>query len=224
MAQTGHMCAREAWVSLCAFAVVLAVLPLHSIAGSDEETVVTFDQAKSGTLPDLFRTMSSSDEEAGTWTVQHIDGRPVLSQTTIGDRGYRLAALKDMRIEHFRAGVRLRVGKGDEAAGLAWRVQDAENYYAVRLDINDHELIVYKFVGGNRVRLERLERLRLERDQWHEILVEHVGERLRVWLNDIPVASERDNSLHSPGALAFWLPGDSTAHFERLWYEQVDRD
>jgi hypothetical protein len=224
MAQTAHMYAPKAQVALCALGVLVTLLAAHSTAGSGEETTVTFDQAKDGVLPEMFRAMSSSDEEKGTWQVQRVDGRRVLSQTTIGDRGYRLAALKDSRIEHFRASVRLRIGRGDEAAGLAWRVQDANNYYAVRLDINDNEIIVYKFVGGNRVRLERLRRLRLDRDEWHEIMVEHIGEEMRVWLNGIPVASEDDNSLHSPGMLAFWMPGDSTAHFERLWYEPVDRD
>lgn len=186
--------------------------------------MVTFDRAPGGNLPGTFQAISSSDKEAGTWAVQRIDGRAVLSQTDLGRHGYRLAGLKDLRIEHLRAGVRLRVGEGDEAGGLAWRVQDAQNYYAARLDINDEELVVYKFVRGNRVRLSRLKELRLDRDQWHEIVVEHVGERMRVWLNDIPVASERDDSLHRPGMLAFWLPGDSTAHFEHLWYEPVERD
>jgi hypothetical protein len=221
MPQTARMCIRD---TLCLLGVALAVLPVGRTAASDDETTVTFDQAKGGSLPEMFRAMSSSVEEAGTWQVQRIEGRPVLSQITIGDRGYRLAALKDSRIEDFRAGIRLRIGKGDEAAGLAWRVQEAENYYAVRLDMNDHEIIVYKFVGGNRVGLERLRRLRLDRDAWHEIMVEHVGEEMRVWLNGIPVASEDDNSLQAPGMLAFWMPGDSTAHFERIWYEPVERD
>ncbi|MGH9159976.1 MAG: hypothetical protein ACRD2X_08320 [Vicinamibacteraceae bacterium] len=221
MAQTAGMCIRD---TLCLLGIALAVLPISSTAGSDDETTVTFDQAKEGSLPAMFRAMSSSVDEAGSWHVQRIDGQAVLSQTTIGDQGYRLAVLKDSRLEHFRAGIRVRIGQGDEAAGLAWRVQDVQNYYAVRLDINDHEIIVYKFVGGNRVGLERLRRLRLDRDDWHEIMVEHVGEEMRVWLNGIPVASEEDNSIQSPGMLAFWMPGDSTAHFERLWYEPVERD
>jgi hypothetical protein len=139
--------------------------------------------------------------------------------------GYRLAALETPQIEHVRLGVRLRVAdRGDRAAGLAWRVRDAENYYAARIDFKEREFVLHKFVGGNRIRLARLDGIRLAPDAWHELVVEHAGETIRVWLNGIPVATERDRSVRGPGMMALWMPGDSSCHFSRLWYEPLDRN
>jgi hypothetical protein len=113
------------------------------------------------------------------------------------------------------------MGPGDRAAGLAWRVRDAGNYYAARLDLKEREFVLYKFVRGNRIRLSRVSGLRLDEDRWHELVIEHAGENLKVWLNGIPVATEQDGSLPDAGMIALWLPGDSTASFSRLWYEPL---
>ena len=187
-------------------------------------TVVSFERARPGALPSGFRTLTSAESEPGRWQVEQVDGLFALGQVVQGRAGYRLAVLDSPRLEHVRAGVRLRVSGGDRAGGIAWRVQDAGNYFAARLDFEDREVVLYKFVRGNRVRLERLSDVRLSERDWHELAIEHVGDRLRVWLNGVPVASERDTALSSPGMIGFWLPGDATAHFERLWYEEMSRD
>ena len=103
-------------------------------------------------------------------------------------------------------------------------MRDGSNYYAARLDFDDDELVLYKFVRGNRIGLSRLSNLRLDETLWHELRIEHVRDRLRVWLNGIPVATERDRTLSTPGMLGVWMPSDSTASFTGLWYEAVDRD
>ncbi|MGH9370740.1 MAG: hypothetical protein ACRD15_04340, partial [Vicinamibacterales bacterium] len=156
--------------------------------------------------------------------VERVDGKAALAQVVEGRAGYRLAVLESPRLEHLRAGVQLRVGPGDRAAGLAWRVRDAGNYYAARLDLDEREFVLYKFVRGNRVRLSRVSGLRLDDELWHELAIEHVNDRLKVWLNGIPVATERDGALSAPGMIGLWIPGDSTAHFARLWYEPVRAD
>ena len=191
-------------------------------AATGGPTVVEFDGVRPGTLPPGFVTLTSNEAEPGRWEVVPIGRRRALSQIDAGRHGYRLAVLESPRLGDLRAGVRLRLGeRGDRAAGIAWRVRDAGTYYAARLDLADSEFILYKFVRGNRVRLDRLPGLRLEAGRWHELAVEHVGDRIRVWLNGIPVAFERDEALAEPGMVGLWLPGDSTAHYQRLWYEAV---
>lgn len=209
-----------AWlaVSIAAPGVLLADAPPRR----NGPTVVQFLTVRPGTLPAGFLTLTSAEKERGRWEVVRLGRHHALSQLDAGRDGYRLAVLESPRLGSLRAGTRLRLGeRGDRAAGLAWRVQDAGSYYAARLDLATNEFVLYKFVRGNRVRLARLAGLRLEITRWHELAVEHVGDRIRAWLNGIPVADERDAALAEPGMVGFWLPGDSTAHFERLWYEPV---
>jgi hypothetical protein len=174
-----------------------------------------------GVVPAGFKVLSSAENESGTWQVVKAGDKVVLAQTDVGRAGYRLAALEAPRLDYLRAGTELRMGPGDRAAGIAWRVRDAANYYAARLDLADREFVLYKFVRGNRVRLSRLSNLRLSDADWHELAVEHTTERIRVWLNGIPVASERDDALPEAGMVGLWMPGDSTAQYKRLWFEPI---
>jgi hypothetical protein len=206
-----------AWSSIGLLLTASAVLHASS-------TVVTFTQARPGTLPKSFRTLTSVADEPGRWQVGADGGTPVLAQTVLGRSGYRLAVLDGVALADVHAGVRLRLGAGDKAAGLAWRVQDERSYYAARLDLDDHEVVLYKFVRGNRVRLDRVTGLRLDAQRWHELLVEHRGPRIRVWLNGIPVLSEKDEGVVTPGTVGFWMPGDGTASFERLWYRALENE
>jgi hypothetical protein len=184
-------------------------------------TVVRFERARVGALPSGLRLMSSSEAEPGQWQVEQVGRVLALGQTDLGRHGYRLAVLEEPSIADVHLGVRIRVGRGDRAAGAAWRVQDAHNYYAARLDFDRREVVLYKFIHGNRVRLARTSDVRLDADAWHELVVEHVGTRIRVWLNGVPVVSDRDDSLRQAGAFGFWIPGDGTAHFERLWFRAL---
>lgn len=213
--------ARVATASaVLAGALLLAGAP----ADAEAPTVVSFEGVRPGTLPERFRTLSSARTEPGRWEVSRIEGLVALGQTDVGRAGYRLAVLESPRLDDLRAGVRLRMGRGDRAAGLAWRVQDAGNYYAARLDFDENEFVVYKFVRGNRVRLSRLRGLQLDATAWHEVAIEHVGERLRAWLNGVPVASERDEALPQAGRVGLWTVGDSTAYYARLWYGRASRE
>ncbi len=189
-----------------------------------ESTVVTFADARPGTLPAGFRILSSRPDEPGNWRVERIESTPALVQSDLGRRGYRLAILDRPSLADVHVGVRLKMGSGDRAAGVAWRVQDAGTYYAARLDLDERELVLYKFVRGNRVRLDRLTDLRLAANRWYNLLVEHKGTSIRVWLNGIPVARQDDDSVTAAGSLGFWMPGDGTAAFERLWYRPLHAD
>jgi hypothetical protein len=205
-----------------ALSVLVVGTPLEA-GGGEQPTVVTFEGAKAGGLPPGFRAMSSSDQEAGRWQIGRVGGLAVLSQAEIGRHGYRLAVLEDTRLRDVSVGARLRMGEGDRAAGVAWRVQNVNNYYAARLDFDSREVVLYKFVEGNRIRLAGASGLRLDPDDWHDLQVEHDDNRIRVWLNGVPVASSRDGSLREEGRVGFWMPGDGTAHFARLSYEPLSR-
>lgn len=205
---------------LALLAAVFAIEPLQSREAAP--TVITFGGSRLGTLPTGFRTLTSVESEPGRWQTVASGRQTMLGQTELGRSGYRLAVRTDVALADVHMGVRLRTMAGDRAAGMAWRVQDAQNYYAARLDFDAHEVVLYKFVRGSRVRLDRRTGLRLDPAAWHELAVDHVGTRLRVWLNGVPVADDQDDTLTGAGTVGLWMPGDGTAHFERLWYRALD--
>ena len=205
--------------SSLAGALVVSVL-VHAAA----PIFVSFETVPTGSLPPGFRILTSANANPGRWQVEQVEGTAALAHVSDGGPGYQVAVLDSPQLAQLRLGVRVRMGPGERAAGLAWRVRDGSNYYAARLDLDEREFVLYKFARGNRIALEHLSNLRLDVALWHDLTIEHVGERLRVWLNGIPVATERDRSHSEPGMFGLWLPSDSTASFSRLWYEPVERD
>lgn len=186
-----------------------------------ESTVVTFADVRAGRVPPTFVSLTSIPEEPGLWRIAKVDGMMSLVQADLGRRGYRLAVLRDKTLTDLHLGARMRLVEGDRAAGIAWHVQDAHTYYAARLDLDTNEFVLHKFFHGTRVRLARQVDLRLPATRWHDILVEHQGSSIRVWLNGIPVARAEDDSIKGGGTFGFWMPGDGTAAFERLWYRPL---
>jgi hypothetical protein len=44
--------------------------------------------------------------------------------------------------------------KAQEAAGIVWRYQDPDNYYIVRANALENNVVLYKVEGGKRISLE----------------------------------------------------------------------
>lgn len=197
------------------------LLSATTLLAGGASTVVSFAGLKPGTVPDGFRWLSSAPDERGRWLVERVNGTPALVQAELGQRGYRLAVRQMPPLADVHVGTRLRAQTGDRAAGLAWRIQDEGTYYAARLDLDRQEMELYKFVRGNRIRLDRRTRFRIDPDAWHELVVEHRGTQVHVWLNGVPVLREEDDSIREAGQLGLWMPGDGTAAFERLWYRSL---
>ena len=59
---------------------------------------------------------------------------------------------------------RVRLAGGQRSGGIVWRVQDAENYYLARLDLDRQDIGLYRVAGGNRTRIEGEDDLELDTD------------------------------------------------------------
>ena len=78
-------------------------------------------------------------------------------------------------------------GSEDRAAGLVWRAKDADNYYVVRANALEDNVVLYKTVGGARSPLDIVGRkggygvkVAVPANQWHTLRVEFAGTRFNV--------------------------------------------
>ena len=109
-----------------------------------------------------------------------------------------------------------RFAGGQRSGGIVWRVQDAENYYLARLDLDRQDIGLYRVVGGNRTRIEGEDDLELDTAAWHTLRVVQEDENIRVYIGGIRVLRARDRTFATAGSAGLWCTGDAIAHFDDL--------
>ena len=116
-----------------------------------------FDDAPIGSAPKGW-TITMTGKGNPQWTVEKDDTAPsqanVLKQS--GKATYPLALKDGTSIKNGFIAVKFKAisGSEDRAAGLVWRAVDANNYYVVRANALEDNVVLYKTVNGVRSPLD----------------------------------------------------------------------
>ncbi|MCA1586786.1 MAG: hypothetical protein LC791_19100, partial [Acidobacteria bacterium] len=93
----------------------------------------------------------------GRWVVKTDGSNKVLAQTDADSTRSRfpVAVLSDPTTTDADLSVRFKPisGRVDQAAGLVWRYQNQDNYYIVRANALEDNVVLYKVEGGKRTDL-----------------------------------------------------------------------
>jgi pyruvate,water dikinase len=132
---------------------------------------------------------------------------------------FPLAVAKDVRLSD--GGVRVRVkpvsGNIDRAGGLAFGMQDVNNYFAFRINALEDNVILFEFVNGRRIERTSV-REKIASGQWHALRVEVRDRVMRCYLNDGAVLKyEADKPVQ--GYVGLWTKADSVTLFDGLAIE-----
>ena len=152
--------------------------------------IVAFDSAKAGMAPTGWTVAMTHTGGAPKWEILRDDSAPskpnVLAQTSMDSTGGRfpLAIYDRATVRDGIVSVKFKAvsGRVDQGAGLVWRYRDANNYYIVRANALENNVVLYKGVqNGERVSLAP-KRGRIE-CVWHQTCstapsVEHAGREL----------------------------------------------
>jgi len=88
----------------------------------------------------------------GKWIVQQEGDNKFLAQTDPDSTGSRfpVAIVSDLSAADVDLSVRFKPvsGRVDQAAGLVWRYQDENNYYIVRANALENNVVLYKVQNG----------------------------------------------------------------------------
>jgi hypothetical protein len=205
--------------------VMTIVLFGTTVAGVAES--VNFDADTTGAPPKGW-TLTMTGRGAPKWTVERDDTAPskgkVLKQS--GEATYPLA-LKDGNIRDGFVETKFKAisGSEDRAGGLVWRARDANNYYVVRANALEDNVVLYKTENGVRSSLDIVGRRggygveeTVPANQWHTLRVEFVGSRFKVIFNDKPLFEVDDSTFAEPGMVGLWTKADSVTAFDAFAY------
>ena len=165
------------------------------------------------------------------WTVERDDSLSpvanVLKQS--GKATYPLALKEGTNIQDGFVEVRFKpiAESEDRAGGIVWRAKDANNYYVVRANALEDNVVLYKTVNGTRSSLDLVGqngsygvKTAVPANQWHTLRVEFSGSRFKVSFNGKPVFEVEDNTFPDGGMIGLWTKADSVTTFANLVYGQ----
>ena len=119
-------------------------------------------------------------------------------------------------------------GSEDRAAGLVWRARDANNYYVVRANALEDNVVLYKTVNGVRSPLDIVGRrggygvnVPVPAAQWHTLRIEFAGTLFRAIYNGKALFDVDDATFKEAGNIGLWTKADSVTLFDDLRYGEV---
>ena len=133
--------------------IITALIVVHA-----ETRTVDFSQDTAGQPPKGFEFAHTLGVgRPGNWVVQAEETNKFLVQTDRDSTRSRfpVAVLSDLSAADVDLSVRFKpvAGRVDQAAGLVWRYRNQDNYYIVRANALEDNVVLYKVEGGTRTDL-----------------------------------------------------------------------
>ena len=118
-------------------------------------------------------------------------------------------------------------GRVDQAAGLVWRYGDANNYYIVRANALEDNVVLYKVENGRRSPLGPIGRSddygvkhTVPAEQWSTLAVAFQGTRFTVSFDGEKLFEVDDSTFSGPGRVGLWTKADSVTYFDGFEIEE----
>lgn len=207
--------------------VALVVVFAAGVAGA-QTRVVDFSQDAVGQAPKGFEFGHTAKEgRPGRWVVQAEGKEKYLAQLD-DDRTrsrFPVAVLADLSPTDGDFSVRFKPvsGRTDQAAGLVWRYQDENNYYIVRANALENNVVLYKVQNGKRTDLPVKgagrtygKPSKVPSGQWGTLRVVVRGALFEVYHDGRKLYEVEDATFPRAGKVGVWTKADSVTYFDDL--------
>ena len=194
------------------------------------EIVYDFDKDAAGKIAAWFHNALTGSGAKADWVVKTDSTAPtqpnVLAQMSDDNTGYRfpLAIVDEGSFRDLEVSVRFKPvsGSGDQAAGLVWRLKDANNYYIVRANALEDNVVLYKVENGQRVSLSPKGAVsnaygvkhRVPKHTWTRFTVAFHGSLFTVSLDGEKLFEVEDSTFAGTGKTGLWTKADSVIYFD----------
>src|SRR2546426_3493995 len=198
---------------------------------SAQTTTLDFNNDKVGEAPSGFSTALTGRGRPGKWVVMKDPASPnqgnVLAQTDSDPTGYRfpVCVYDGLTAKDVDVSVKFKPvsGKGDQGAGIVWRYQDKDNYYIVRANALEGNVVLYKVENGKRTDLPLVGKGRtygmkekVPSGVWGMLRVVATGNLFEVYHNDKKLYEVKDETFKEAGKVGLWTKADSVIYFDDL--------
>ena len=196
--------------------LVMATLVSSVIAGAVLAETINFDKDPAG-KPPVGWTATMTGSGKPEWTVVQDDSAPskpnVLKQS--GQATYPVCIKDDTSLKNGFVEVKFKPVSGtkDQAGGVIWRCQDADNYYVARANALEDNLTIYHTIQGKRVSFKNVD-TKVASGAWHTLRVDFEGNKFTVALDGKKLIEATDDSFKEAGKVGLWTKADSVTLFD----------
>ena len=163
----------------------------------------------------------------GKWVVQAEGANKYLVQADADATRTRfpVAVVSDVAAADVDISVRFKPvsGRVDQAAGLVWRFQNEDNYYIVRANALEDNVVLYKVEKGTRTDLPVKgegrtygKKADVPTGQWSTLRVVATGPRFEVYFSGVRLYEAEDATFAQAGQVGVWTKADSVTQFDDL--------
>jgi hypothetical protein len=192
---------------------------------------ISFESTQTGVAPEGWTaTLTGSGDPK--WTIESDETAPskskVLKQS--GRATYPLLLKNDTNIKDGFVEIKFKAiaGSEDRAAGIVWRSRDANNYYVVRANALEDNVVLYKTVKGTRSSLDIVGRkggygvnVAVPSGTWHTLRVGFKASRFTVSFNGKQLFEVEDSTFTDAGKVGLWTKADSVTLFDEVTYGET---
>jgi hypothetical protein len=192
--------------------------------------IINFDSAQPGSVPAGWTVAMTHNGGAPKWEVLKDDTAPskpnVLAQTSNDptDGRFPLAILDQSNFKDGDLTVKTKAiaGKVDQGAGLVWRYRDPNNYYLVRANALENNVVLYKVLNGRRSSIAPKGKPagtygvnhKVPGKTWNTLRVTFSGSLFTVYFNGEKMFDVEDSTFTTAGKVGLWTKADSVMYFD----------
>ncbi len=189
------------------------------------DTLLNFENYKVGILPSDWTQTFTGRGSKTEWKIVKDNGNKVLAQLSSNNPGYHfnltvynLIEAKDLILDAKIKGVKGRIDRG---GGFVWRYKDRNNYYVVRENPLEDNVVLYKVVNGKRSDLPLVGKGRTYGvdvprlgEGWNDLKLVVSGNVYTVYLNGKQLFKVKDKTFMNEGKVGFWTKADAVSYFD----------
>jgi hypothetical protein len=194
--------------------------------------VIRFDNTLPGKLPTGWSVTMTHDGAPPQWEIVRDPSAPsppyVLAQVSRDSTAGRfpLAIWDATTIRDGDVSVAFKAvdGSVDQAAGIVWRYRDPNNYYIVRANALENNVVLYKVENGVRLTIAPKGlpsrsygvKRQIPRGQWNTLRVAFKRDLFIVFLNGERLFEASDRTFAEAGKTGLWTKADSITYFDEF--------
>jgi len=194
------------------------------------DTGFDFEDYITGQLPEGWSQYFNGP--GGTdWQVMDDHGNKVLAQLYSDNPNGHFniivndgISMKDMTLTVRLKGV---TGDHDQGGGFIWRFTDKDNYYVVRSNPLEDNVVLYKVENGKRSDLPLIDKGRTYGvdvpkigDTWHTMILTVKDDLFTVYLDANELFKVQDSTFPDAGKIGLWTKADAVTYFDDFKIEQ----